>query len=112
MMGLFDCIIGALRGLSDWFVDVLKRVINFLQDIVGWFKSQRLDPKKHTPFIVKCDNEIREMLHRAPRKDGGIFKVYLDEVDGTITGYEMETDKGVDAKTEEVLGGEKIVVLQ
>lgn len=111
-MGILDFIWEGLKSLGRWVAQLINRLINFLQDVLGWFKIQNLDPRKDTPFIMQVDDDMRRKLGQAPRRDVGLFKGVYDERTDTITGDEIDTTEGFDRQTQEVLGGEKLVVLQ
>ena len=111
-MGIFDFIVEGLRSLGNWLINIINRLISFVQDVLGWFKMKNLDPRRDTPFVMQCDPEMRKMLGKAPRRNIGLFKGVYDEQTDTIEGDEIETTEGFDRQTQEVLGGEKLVVLQ
>lgn len=100
---MFDFILDCLRTLRDWIVDKIQGVINFLKDVVSWFKRLKLDKNKDTPFIMKGE-ELRRMLHKAPViKNTGIFEANYDEEADEITdSRELQAD-GLDRQTREAL---------
>ncbi len=108
---MFQWLIDAVRAIGRWIIHVLNRVISFLQDVLEWFKVKDLNPRKDTPFIMKADDNMKKMLGQAPTRKVGLFKGVYDKTDDTIQYHEVESERGVDQKTKEVLGGEKIVLL-
>lgn len=99
---MFDFILDCLRALRDWIVKTIQGVIDFLKDVVSWFKRLKLDKNKDTPFIMKGE-EFRRMLHQAPVKKAGIFEaVYDEETDEISASQELQAD-GLDRQTREAL---------
>lgn len=111
-MGILDFIWEGIKALGRWFAKLINRLIDFLQDVLNWFRVQNLDPRKDTPFVMQVDDEMRRKLGQAPRRNVGLFKGVYDERTDTITGDEIDSTEGFDSKTREVLGGEQLVVLQ
>lgn len=111
MLQLFQLLLEGVKTLGKWLISKLARVISFFTDILGWFKGKDLNPQKDTPFIVKADAEMKKMLGQAPTKNVGVFNGIYDKTDDTIEYKAIDSDKGIDRKTEETLGGEKLVIL-
>lgn len=108
---MFGWLIEGVKALGKWIISGLVKVISFLKDVLGWFTGQNLDPNKDTPFVVKADDEMRKMLNQAPKKNVGIFNGVYDKNTDMITYKAIDSEEGIDQKTKEVLGGEKLVVL-
>ncbi len=111
---MFEGIIAAIKAAFRYIVNLVRRVINgilnFVGQVVNWFKSLHLDPQKDTPFIANAE-DFKDMLKTAPRKNVGIFEgVYNEETDEITANRYLEADE-VDEKTKEVLGKESLVVL-
>lgn len=111
---MFDSIIAAIKAAFRYIVNLVRKVINgilnFAKQVVGWFKSLRLDPQKDTPFIADA-SEFKEMLKTAPKKNVGIFEgVYNEDADEITANRYLDADE-VDQKTKDVLGNESLVVL-
>ncbi|MCQ2234880.1 MAG: hypothetical protein MJZ24_09110 [Paludibacteraceae bacterium] len=100
----------ALQFIRDVISIIIRGILNFVQQVVGWFKSLRLNPKKDIPFIANKE-QFKESLKSAPRKSVGIFEGVFNEDADEITHIRaLEADE-LDAKTKSVLGNEEIVVL-
>lgn len=111
---MFDSIIAAIKAAFRYIVNLVRNVINgilnFAKEVVGWFKSLRLNPQEDTPFIADA-SEFKEMLKAAPKKNVGIFEgVYNEETDEITANRYLDADE-VDQKTKDVLGNESLVVL-
>lgn len=111
---MVEGIIAAIKAAFRYIVKLVRKVIDgilsFIEEVVDWFKSLRLDPKKDTPFIADA-NKFKELLKTAPRKDVGIFQgVYNEETDEITANRYLEADE-VDEQTKDVLGKESLVVL-
>lgn len=79
-------------------------------DIVGWFKTLKLDKEKDVPFIADL-NVFKGMLKFEQKKNVALFiGVYDENLDKIIHSQIIEADE-LDQKTLEVLGIEKLVVL-
>lgn len=102
----------ALKGQKGFSVSTIEGESNFL-DILAWFKSKNLDPKRHTPFIADFILTKDMIGYDATllTKPCALLVGIYDEQDGNITA-EIFQCNALDAKTREVLGGEKFVVLQ
>ncbi len=108
--GLLDLIKAAISWLADIVRTIIRGVLNFFKEVVGWFKSLALDKNKHVPFVADAA-QFKDMLKTAPEKNVGIFEGVYDEVDDEIVNNRyLEADE-VDQKTKEVLGDEPLVVL-
>lgn len=95
---IFDCI----RSLRDWVCHVIQGVIDWLQDVLAWFKKLRLDPRKHTPFVMK-GQEFRKMLHQAPIQNAGIFQAVYDEQADEISYKQELQGDALDNETRRIL---------
>ena len=94
-------------SLVEFSVKIIKGVLNFVRDVVDYFKGLLLDPKKQTPFIVN------QQIKNAPRVDVGIFEGVYNEDTNTITDYREISADELDEQTKKVLSNnDGIVVLQ
>jgi len=100
--------------IKNFVVKVIKRVINFFQDVVNWVKQLHLNPEEHTPFIVDAE-KLKEMIHNAPVVDCGIFTGVYNEQTEEIEHYQEISAEGMDENTKKILSQAKennpIVVL-
>lgn len=102
----------ALKGQKGFSVSTIEGENNFL-DILAWFKSKNLDSKRHTPFVANflpIKDKIGDEVTQLTKPCALLVGIY-DEQEDTITAEVFECD-ALDAKTREVLGSEKLVVLQ
>lgn len=115
-MGFFGSIIDAIKAAFRFIRNlvryVIRGILNFAANVVGWFKKiYNLDQQVDTPFIADA-NQFKEMLNTAPTKNVGIFQgVYNEEEDEITHNQYIEAD-GLDEQTRNVLGNEPLVVLQ
>lgn len=94
----------------DVSVKTIDGTINFA-DVVGWFKSLKLDKEKDIPFVGNA-NAFKDMLQNFEQKKSvalfiGVFDEKFDKI---IHSQIIEADD-FDQKTREVLGSEDLVVL-
>lgn len=105
-------ILSTLKKQKGFEVSTIEGESNF-NDILAWFKTQNLDPKRHTPFIANFI-ELKDMFAGVDvkvSKPCAIIVGFIDEQADSITSIIIESD-ALDAKTKEVFGDEKLVVLQ
>jgi hypothetical protein len=99
-------------SLVEFSVKIIKGVLNFVRDVVDYFKGLLLDPKKQTPFIVNAE-VFSQQIKNAPRVDVGIFEGVYNEDTNTITDYREISADELDEQTKKVLSNnDGIVVLQ
>ena len=111
---MFDWLKNAFSEVLTWFKNIVKKVINgmldFAQQVVGYFINLSLKPQVHVPFVANM-NSFKEKLKNAPVKSVGIFQgVFNQQTDEFEHINQVEAD-GLDQKTREVLGREELVVL-
>ena len=72
-MGNYN-IIEAIKGAFRYLVNLVRRVIdgvlNFVKEVVNWFRRLNLNPQKDTPFVADA-KKFKELLKTAPRKKVG-----------------------------------------
>ncbi len=109
---IFNQLMDILKGVKHELAPaVIEGKCNF-NDFIAWLRKQKLDKGKHTPFIMKLDNEVVKTLGIAPlTKPCGILIGIHDKTTDDITYYAVQCDE-LDYKTTEILGNEKLVVLQ
>lgn len=109
--GIIEAIKAAFRFIANLVRKVIRGILNFAREVVGWFRSLTLDPQKDTPFIADA-TKFKDMLKTAPTKNVGIFEgVYNEEADEITENRYLDADE-VDNRTKQVLGNESLVVLQ
>ena len=105
-------ILSTLKKQKGFEVSTIEGECNF-NDILAWFKTQNLDPKRHTPFNADFI-ELKDAFAGVDvkvSKPCAIIVGFIDEQADSITSIIIESD-ALDAKTKEVFGDEKLVVLQ
>ena len=109
---ILNVIIQAFQWLKSFVKKVINGVLNFVKNVVGWFKKLNLNPNTQTPFIANANKpELKEMLNNAPVKNVGIFEgVYNEETDEIEHAQLLEAD-AVDQQIYQTLGNEPLVVL-
>lgn len=109
---IFNQLMDILKGgKSELTPAVIDGECNF-NDFLAWFRKQKLDEEKHTPFIMKLDNEAIKTFSITPlTKPCGILIGIYDKTTEDIFYYAVQCDT-LDAETAEILGNDKIVVLQ
>lgn len=109
---MLQWLIDAVKAIGKWVIDLIQGVINFFTHVLSWFKKQNLDQKKDTPFIMKADDNMKQMLGQAPTKKVGIFEGVYNKDTDNIEYQVLDSTQGYDKKTADILGDEKLVVLQ
>lgn len=116
-MGFFLSIWNALKDIFKAIGNLVKAIIvgilNFVKQVLNYFRGLLLDPKKDTPFIIDA-KVLREQITNAPRVDVGLFQAVYHEETNTITDYQLIEAKEFDEQTEKVMSQAEdgIVVLQ
>ncbi len=94
----------------DVSVKTIDGTINFA-DVVGWFKSLKLDKEKDIPFVGNA-NVFKDMLQNFEQKKSvALFIGVFDEKSDKIIHSQIIEADDFDQKTREVLGSEDLVVL-
>ena len=102
----------ALGFIKRLFVRIINGMINFFNNIVGWFKGLRLKKEEDIPFVINAkDPQFREMLKNAPQKNVGLFEGVFNERTDEITHHEYLAADAIDNQTRQVIGNESVVVL-
>lgn len=112
-MGLISGIVALIKMAIPYIVKIVKFIIkhfDFFANCINWFKSLRLDKRKHIPFVGKA-NELKEMLGQAPVKDYGIFQGVFDQETEEIVANQFIEADDIDANTRKALGNEDLIVL-
>lgn len=100
--------------ISKIFVAVIiDIVVNFLNDVVKYFKSLALKRGVHKPFILDAKAEeaqVFDQLIPEGKKDGiieGVFNEKTDDIDS----IRFIGGEGVDERTKEIIKNDPLVVL-
>lgn len=107
-------IIEAFKAFMEKVKGVVKtiftRIVDFKNQIVGWFKSLNLIKGIHIPFITNMV-EFKTMLKNAPEVYGGVFEGVFDEQTNEITNLQYIAANQYDKMTAELLNKDELVVL-
>lgn len=113
-MGFFSAIWEIIKGAARAFWNAIKRlwraVVNFLTDVVNYFKGLFLKKDRHKPFMADL-SKLKAEIKDAPVKNCGIFQGVYDQDTDEIIHTQVVESNSLDAKTREILGNDKLVVL-
>ena len=102
------------KEIEIFYWNSIKRlwrvVVNFLTDVVYYFKGLFLHREHHKPFIADL-SKLKADIKDAPFKSCGIFEGVYDEVLDEIIHTRLVESNSLDSKTREILGNDKLVVL-
>jgi hypothetical protein len=111
---MFDWLKDLFSQALAWIKNIVKKtingVLNFANEVVGYFRNLKLDPKTQTPFIANM-NSFKEKLKNAPVKNVGIFQGIFNEQTNDFEHVQQIEADGLDQQTIEILGKESLVVL-
>jgi len=111
-MKIINLILKALQWIKNVVSKIIIGVLRFATHVVNWFKNLNLDQHKDIPFIANSNSaEFKEMLKNAPVRNVGIFQGVYDEETDRISHCEYLAADSIDDQTRQVLGDEKLVVL-
>lgn len=83
-------------------------------DIVEWFKMQKLDHEQHVPFLANQESPKLKSIIRdqqIPENYKGIYLGIFNQSNDSIEKLKLLIAKNFDAKTNDILGEEDFVVL-
>lgn len=97
------------EGIKEFFqsvINIIKKVIrgvlNFLKEVVDYFKKLALDPRKNIPFLIDSEG-LKKKIKNAPRMNVGIFEgVYNEDIDEITNGRLVEAE-ALDEQTQDAL---------
>lgn len=105
------------EGIKEFFQSVgnvikkiIRGVLNFAKEVVDYFKSLALDPRKDTPFLI--DSEVfKEKIKKAPRvkveglftKQCGLLEGVYNEDTNEITNVRQVEADALDEGTQDVM---------
>lgn len=99
---IWDGVKELFRTIVDTIKVIFRKVLNFFEDVVDYFKKLILNPEKDTPIVIDA-GKLGEEIKKAPRVKMGIFEGVYHEDTNTITDYrEISTDE-FDEQTKEVM---------
>ena len=109
---IFDAIGALFSFIGEIIATIIDGAISFFNHIVGWFKGLKLKKGRDVPFIADANKEkFKELIHKAPTKNVGIFEGVYNEDTEEITEYRYLDAEEIDDATRDTLDGEDVVVL-
>lgn len=116
---IWSALVEGIKGIWRMCVKVVKAVVNFFADIFNWLKDFfEDDDDDKDGFIVdwpeliddakKTGNVVDIGLRRRKGVGVGVF----DHNTGKITAFKSIDADARDSKTDEILGGRKLVVVE
>ena len=108
-----DAIANLIRKIGRALKKIIIRFINFVRDIVNWFKKLNLNQETDTPFIFDA-SKMQELINDAPIVDCGIFEGVYNEETNMISHHRLIETEEVDPYTQDLLKKSKngMVILQ
>ena len=111
---MFDYIIDAISDLFDLIGEVISYIIDGVlslwNHVTAYFKGLKLRKGRDIPFIANQE-KLKDIIHQAPVKNVGIFEGTYNEDTDKIENYRMVEADELDPQLKNVLGKEKLVVL-
>lgn len=111
---MYEWLKNAFSQVLTWFKNIVRKVINgvleFAQQVVGYFRNLNLKPQIHVPFMANLDS-FKQELKNVPVKKVGIFQGVFNEQTNEFEHINQVEADSLDQKTKEVLGREELVVL-
>ena len=114
---IIDAIIDGIEAIWNAAVKVFKSIVQFFTDVVNWF-NKILNPNEEAVLIdlPKLVDDARRKGHvvHVPgvRGNKGVAAATFDPITRKITQLKsIDSDKR-DDKTDEILGGRKVVILE
>lgn len=103
------------KKVTDLNVEVIDRELTF-DEVMSFFKVQKLKEGDDIPFIANGDSkEFRKMLHIPyPQEDTSYVSLFIgvfNEKQDKIVNYKFIKASSLDKQILEVLGNEKLIVL-
>lgn len=81
---------------------VIKGILNFMKEVVDYFKNLHLNQQTQTPFLMDA-KALGDRIKNAPRVDVGIFEGVYDESIDEITNVREVSADELDEQSKEVL---------
>lgn len=107
---IFDAIGSLIEKIGDLIADFIDGILTLAEYVVDYFKGLSLRRGKDIPFIAD-ENQLADLIHRAPEKKVGIFEATYNEDTNEIENYRGIEADTMDSSLKRVLGKEKLVVL-
>lgn len=111
---IFSALVGYFASalVANLITLIIDGIISMIKHVVQYFRGLRLRQGRDVPFIANENHpEFREMIHKAPTKNVGIFEaVYNEDTDEIEKAREIQADE-LDDSIKSTLNHEPIVVL-
>ena len=114
---IWDALVTGIKGIWNMCVKVVKAVVDFFADVFNWLKDFFGDDDDKDGFIVDWpklidDAKKQGVVDIGLKKKKGVGTGVFDHNTGTVTAFKSIDADGRDSKTEQVLGGRKLVVVE
>lgn len=107
---IMDALKNFFAALKEFVQKIIEGIINFVKEIVNYFKTLELVKGRDIPFIANTE-QLKDMIKNAPVKNVGIFEATYNEQSDEIENARYLAADEIDEDTKNVLGEEKLVVL-
>lgn len=108
---IYEAIKGFLSLVKGVVKTIVKSIVDFAKDVVGYFRNLELKHGRDIPFITR-DKVFKEMLKDAPVKNVGIFTATYNTETEQIENLQYVAADQADSRIDEILENESIVVLK
>lgn len=115
---IWDALVEGIKGIWRMCVKVVKAVVDFFADIFNWLKDFFDDDDDDKDgFVVDWKQLIEDAKKEGPvdiglKKNKGVGAGVFDHSTGKISAFKVVDADVRDSKTNEVLGGRKLVVVE
>jgi hypothetical protein len=104
---MFELIKKLLKDAWEWIKKIFVKVVNFIQNISGWFRDKdRLKKLKEKNNIIAVS--IKEKMRNG---DYNIVNCLFDEETNTLNDSEIIHSKDIDQKTKNNFGNQDMIIL-
>ena len=117
---IWNALVEGIKGIWSMCVKVVKAVVNFFADVFNWLKdffNDDDDDNDKDAFIVDWPQLIDDAKRSGTVDIGlkhrkGVGAGIFDYSTGRVTDFKSIDADSRDSKTDEVLGGRKLVVVE
>lgn len=114
---IWDALVEGIMGIWRMCVKVVKAVINFFSDIFNWLKDLLEDDDDKDAFVVDWAAMVEEAKKQGTvdiglKKKKGVGTGLYDPNTRSITDFKSIDADARDSKTDEVLGGRRLVIVE
>lgn len=116
---IWDALVEGIKGIWRKCVKVVKAVVDFFADVFNWLKDffDGDDDDDKYGFVVDWPKLIEDAKSQGPidlglKNKKGVGAGVFDHRTGKVTAFKSIDADSRDSKTNEVLGGRKLVVVE